>query len=67
MELQLQDVLEIFFISSSSEVEEAQTVPLTSEASVLADDPELPVLLFETSKFLFDLALENGFRALGAE
>ena len=30
MELQLQDVLEIFFISSSSGVEEAQTVPLTS-------------------------------------
>lgn len=66
MAIQLQDVLETFLISSSSEVE-SQTIRLTTEMSVLEEDSMLPVLLFETSKSLFDLALENGFRTLGAE
>ena len=66
MAISLQDVLTTFSLSSLVEVQ-SPDVFLTSEASIVEDFPPLPTLLFEADKSLFDLALANGFRRIGAE
>jgi hypothetical protein len=66
MAIPVQDGLDSFFTSSSSEVN-SQATRLIGAGTAVEEDLALPVLLFETNKDLFDLALENGFRLLGAE
>ena len=68
MTIQLQDILilETFFVSSSSEVK-SRIVRSLLETTSVEEEAIPPVDLLETSKSLFDLALKNGFRALGAD
>lgn len=64
MAIQGQEGLDFFFLFSSPEVNSQATCHIGAETA-LEEDLALPVLLFETNKELFDLALKNGFRLLG--
>jgi hypothetical protein len=66
MAVQTPDGLASFFMPNSPEVN-PQATHLTFVRTSVEEDLALPVLLFETNKDLFDLALESGFRLLGAE
>jgi hypothetical protein len=65
MAIQEQDNLDSFFTSSLSKVN-LQTTRLLEAGTAVEENAALPVRLFEMNKDLFDRALENGFRLLGA-